>query len=75
MEEAGNFSPCNGLVDETCRVFIARRLRFVGAHPDETEGFELVRVRIEEFESLIRDGIIWDGMTLAAWTIAGPKLR
>jgi hypothetical protein len=29
---------------------------------------------MEEMEELIQNGTIWDGMTLAAWAIAKPKL-
>ena len=75
MELAGSFNPCNGLLDEICRVYIARYLRYVGARPDETESFELVRFTMEEMDACVRDGTIWDGMTLAAWAIAKPKLN
>jgi len=71
---AGSFNPCNGLLNEICRVYIARKLRYVGAHPDETESFELVRLAMEEMDAYIRDGTIWDGMTLAAWTIVRPQI-
>ena len=74
IEPAGAFNPCNGLLDEMCRVYIARNLRYIGARPDETECFELVRLKIEELDSSIRDGRIWDGMTMAAWAIAKPKI-
>jgi ADP-ribose pyrophosphatase len=70
----GEFNPCNGLLDEICRVYIARNLRYVGARPDETESFELVRLTMEEVDELIRNGTIWDGMTLAAWALAKPRL-
>ncbi len=72
IEPVGAFNPCNGLLDEICRVYIARDLRHVGASPDETESFELVQLTIEEVEGFIRDGTIWDGMTIAAWAIARP---
>jgi ADP-ribose pyrophosphatase len=75
IESVGCFNPCNGLIDEICRVYIARDLRHIGAHPDETENFELVRLTAEEVDALIRDGTIWDGMTLAAWAIARPLLK
>jgi ADP-ribose pyrophosphatase len=71
---AGSFNPCNGLLDEICRVYIAGDLSHVGAHPDETEHFELIRLTIDELDRYILDGTIWDGMTLAAWAIAKPKL-
>jgi ADP-ribose pyrophosphatase len=70
----GGFNPCNGLVDEICRVYIARNLHFVGSRPDETESFELVAALSEELEVLIQNGTIWDGMTLAAWAIAKPQM-
>jgi ADP-ribose pyrophosphatase len=74
LKSAGAFNPCNGLVDEICRVYIARNLRYVGSQPDETEHFELMRLALEEVDALIQDGTIWDGMTLAAWAIARPIL-
>jgi len=74
IEPVGSFNPCNGLLDEMCRVYIARDLSFVGARPDETESFELVRLTIEELDRSVRDGTVWDGMTLAAWAIAKPVL-
>jgi len=70
IEPVGAFNPCNGLLDEICRVYIARDLQHVGSHPDETESFELVSLTIEEVDAFIRDGTIWDGMTIAAWAIA-----
>jgi ADP-ribose pyrophosphatase len=75
IEDVGGFNPCNGLIDEICRVFVARQLRFVGAQPDETESFEFMRLTIDEVDALIQDGTIWDGMTIAAWAIAKPKLQ
>jgi ADP-ribose pyrophosphatase len=74
LEPVGSYNPCNGLVDEICRVYIARNLRHVGSHPDESESFELVWLTVEEVEALIRDGTIWDGMTLAAWAIVRPLI-
>ncbi len=75
LETAGEFNPCNGLLDEICRVYIARDLRYVGARPDETESFELVRLAPEDIDALAADGTIWDGRTLAAWALAGRRLR
>jgi ADP-ribose pyrophosphatase len=74
LKPIGNFNPCNGLLDEICRVYIARQLRHIGAQPDETENFELVYLAMEEVDAFIRNGTIWDGMTLAAWAIARPIL-
>jgi ADP-ribose pyrophosphatase len=72
--KVGEFNPYNGVTNEICRVFIARRLTAVGARPDETEEFENIILSPDEIISRIASGQIWDGMTLAAWTIAKPLL-
>jgi len=74
IEAIGEFNPCNGLLDEVCRVYLAGNLSYTGANPDETETFELVRVTLREMDTHISNGTIWDGMTLAAWTLAKPQL-
>jgi ADP-ribose pyrophosphatase len=74
MEAIGGFNPCNGLVDEICKVYIARNLKYVGARPDETENIELLHLTIKEIDELILNGTIWDGMTMAAWTLAKPHI-
>lgn len=74
LEVVGRFNPCNGLLDEICTVFVARDLRYVGAKPDETESFELVRLAPEEIDAAILDGTIWDGMTIAAWAQASLRI-
>src|SRR5207244_515816 len=35
----GAFNPCNGLTDETCHVYLAWDLQYVGSRPDDTEEF------------------------------------
>ncbi|MBN2321555.1 MAG: NUDIX hydrolase [Acidobacteria bacterium] len=74
IQAIGEFNPCNGLLDEICRVYIAVNLRYAGTTPDETESFELVRLTPQEIDAYIADGAIWDGMTLAAWIIAKHHL-
>jgi ADP-ribose pyrophosphatase len=69
----GEFNPYNGVTDEMCRVYLARDLRNVGANPDETEQFELVRLAPSEISRMIQSGELWDGMTIAAWCIAREK--
>jgi ADP-ribose pyrophosphatase len=70
---AGEFNPYNGVTDEMCSVYVARDLQYVGGTPDETEEFEILRVMPDEIETRIRSGIIWDGMSIAAWSIAKAK--
>lgn len=69
----GEFNPYNGVTDELCRVYLARDLRNVGASPDDTEQFELVHLRPDEITQKIRDGELWDGMSIAAWCLAREK--
>ncbi len=71
---AGEFNPFNGVTNEMCRVYIARDLHYIGGRPDETEEFEILRVTKGEIEDRIRTGVIWDGMTIAAWSIAKSGL-
>jgi ADP-ribose pyrophosphatase len=63
----GHLCPMNGLADELCEVWVARGLHWVGARPDETEEFELLSLSLDEIDALVRDGSIWDGMSLAGW--------
>lgn len=65
----GSFNPCNGITNELCSVYIAKQLTFIGHNADETEDIEIVNVSIDECYTLIRTGEIWDGMTLASWTL------
>lgn len=74
MELAGTFNPYNGVTDEMCHVYIARGLTHVGARPDETEEFEFLPVRSEEIDSMMVDGTIWDGMSMAAWLLVRGRI-
>lgn len=67
----GTFDPCNGATDEKCRVYLATGLSRREREKDPSEEFEIMELTPAEFERMISDGKIWDGMTLAAWTIAG----
>jgi 8-oxo-dGTP pyrophosphatase MutT (NUDIX family) len=67
---AGEFNPCNGVTDEICHVYVARGLTPSHAVKDATEEFELHTVSVRRLEEMIRSGGIWDGMTLAAWSLA-----
>jgi ADP-ribose pyrophosphatase len=74
LSKVGKFNPYNGVTDEMCHVYIARDLEFVGGTPDETEEFEIVLMAPSEIDERIRTGVIWDGMTIAAWAIAKRKM-
>jgi ADP-ribose pyrophosphatase len=71
LELLGSFNPYNGITDEICHVYLARSLRDApGARPDETEEFEIHRLTPDGIDARIRNGEIWDGMTMAAWQVA-----
>ncbi|UCG58514.1 MAG: NUDIX hydrolase [Phycisphaerales bacterium] len=70
IREIGRFNPYNGVTDEFCAVFVADRLRSATAKPDVTEEFELVYCTARQLDDMVRDKVIWDGMTLAAWMLA-----
>jgi ADP-ribose pyrophosphatase len=70
LTQVGKFNPFNGVTNEICRVYVARGLSHVGPRPDRTEEFEYDRLAPAEVDERIRSGEIWDGMSIAAWTIA-----
>lgn len=71
---AGEFNPYNGVTNEICRVYIAKNMHLVDQLPDETEEFERVILNPDEIDDRIAKGVIWDGMTIAGWTIAKKLL-
>ena len=73
LEDIGQFNPFNGVTDELCTVYVARRLRRVEAAPDHTEEFEVLCLHAAGVIAAMTDGSLWDGMTLAAWTLFGAR--
>jgi len=71
----GEFAPYNGVSNEMCRVYLARDLRTVGARPEPTEEFEIVRLPPEEVASRIATGELWDGMTIASFHLFTIRLN
>ncbi len=69
LNELGIFNPFNGVTDEICHVFLARDLNFVGAKPEPSEEFEIITLSFNEIEEKIRTGELWDGMSLASWSL------
>lgn len=65
----GQFNPFNGVTDEICSVFHAKELIKTELRPEPSEEFEIIILTKEEIINKINKGEIWDGMTLAAWTL------
>jgi 8-oxo-dGTP pyrophosphatase MutT (NUDIX family) len=69
MEYIGSYNPFNGVTDEYCHVFIADNLYKVDTLPEPCEEIEIIKLDISRIRELISKGEIWDGMTLAAFSI------
>ena len=74
LERIGGFAPFNGVSDEICHVYLARDLEETGAEPEVTEDITVVRRTVAEVEAAIDSGEIWDGMTIASFTIAKNRI-
>ncbi len=68
-EFIGEYNPFNGVTNEICRVYFASGLTFVGADPEESEEFEILELTSNEINEMIKTNEIWDGMTIAAWSM------
>jgi ADP-ribose pyrophosphatase len=62
--ELGHLHPCIGYSDERIDFFLARKLEFRGAQPDEGEFLETLRVPLAESLDWIRRGRITDAKTI-----------
>ncbi len=74
LRRIGEFNPFNGVTNEFCAVYVGRKLVRTTPKPDETEEFEIISCTPNELDEMIRHKKIWDGMTLAAWTLAKDKV-
>ncbi len=75
LRRVGEFNPYNGVTDEICAVYIAKDLIKSESHPDVTEEFESVICSQAELDEMIAAARIWDGMTLAAWSLVRHLVR
>lgn len=73
-DQVGEFNPYNGITDETCRIYLATDLEEAARQKDASEEFEVLRLTVNEIQSLVDEGEIWDGMTLAAWAVARERV-
>ncbi len=74
LQMIGEFNPFNGVTNEFCAVYVGRKLVRTAPKPDETEEFEIMACSPKELDEMIRNNKIWDGMTLAAWTLAKERI-
>ncbi len=74
LVQAGQFNPFNGITNEICRVYVARGLTQIGTKPEVTEEFEYLMLKPSEIDDRVGSGEIWDGMSIAAWSIGRSKV-
>ncbi len=74
LEPVGEYNPYNGVSDEVSKVYFASMLSKAGKKRDASEEFEVIKLTSLEFQEMIDVGEIWDGMTLAAWSLAKRRV-
>lgn len=70
----GVFHACNGILTEACTTYVAWDLDEEYADHDVDEEFEYLRVTVDELEAMIVDGRFHDGMCIAGWHQAKPRV-
>lgn len=73
--KVGEFSPYTGASDEMCKVFIGYELYAAPLKADATEEFVILEKSFEEIENMIKNNVIWDGLSLSAWLLARSFLK
>ena len=74
LKRAGQFSPCVGVMSETCHVFWASVELTQEPHFDRWEVGERLTCSAEEVNRHIQCGRMWSGMSITAWVLAAPAL-
>ncbi|KKW41760.1 MAG: hypothetical protein UY92_C0014G0085 [Candidatus Magasanikbacteria bacterium GW2011_GWA2_56_11] len=65
----GAFEPANGFIRDRAQVYLAYVVEQDQPEPDETEQIEVIYRYPDEIEEMILHGDIWDGETMAAWSL------
>lgn len=73
LTKIGEFNPYIGVTNEICTVFEAKELIENKLLSDDSEEVEILKININEIKKYITVGEIWNGMTLAAWTLYNNK--
>ena len=74
LKMIGKFLPYNGISSEVCKVFLAERLKYVGAKNEASELIKPIEVGIKRIYEMIDRGEIMDGMSIAALSLARKLL-
>ena len=74
LTKVGKFCPLSGMTNEITHVFIATGLKQVESKRETTEVILVLRKSFMQIEDMITKNQIWDGQTIASWTLARPKI-
>ncbi|MDC1067885.1 NUDIX hydrolase [Candidatus Kapabacteria bacterium] len=69
INQLGVFNPYNGVTNEICYVFVAEQLQIGEQNLEESEELEIKLYSEQEINKMIASNHIWDGMTMAAWSL------
>ena len=70
FSKIAEFDPYIGSAKDVSHVFLANEISGSGEiNLEETEDLEVIYRRPDEIDIMIRNGEIWHGQTLAAWTL------
>lgn len=73
FSKLSEFEPCRGILKDTIHVFLANEIidqkNLNHLDTSDTEDIEIIFRRPSEIEQMIRNGEIWDGETMATWTL------
>ncbi len=69
LELIGKYNPFNGVTNEESWVFLARDLEIGESQPDKSEEFVIKRLNANDIDEKIGSGEMWDGMSIAAWSL------
>jgi 8-oxo-dGTP pyrophosphatase MutT (NUDIX family) len=74
LRPVGSYAPSNGTTDQVFHLFSSDRAVHVGAPTDHSESERVEWVPVDRVRQAIRDGQIFDGLSLTAllWTFAFP---
>lgn len=75
LQEIAIFAPCNGLSDEICHVFLATELNKTQQRLEDTEVVTVHVKTVDEFQDMINNNTVQDGMTIAAWALTAKQRK
>ncbi len=70
-----SFHPCIGYSDETVRVFVARKLDYLGTENDHAEPLEPTSLPLDGAITAVTDGVIVDAKSMTALLLTDRALR